>query len=74
MIGIILYILSGFINFFIFYKKHNQQLQDRIKSYELIIECKEFWIIYIAPWFWFITLPGYILWQIMEKVYKLINK
>lgn len=74
MIGIILYIIIGFIFLFILYKKYNLQLQERKKSFDTPIEYKEFWIIYILPVFWIVSMPLMLLWIIMDKIYQLINK
>lgn len=74
MMGFILYMLIAFIVLFIFYKKYNPILKERKKeSYDALIEYKEFWIIYILPFFWIVAAPLIILWAIMEKIYNKFN-
>lgn len=74
--GFLVYLICGFITFFVLYKKYWHILLERKreKHYGDLVDFKEFWIVVIPPFIWFLAIPAYFLWAILEKIYKLFNK
>lgn len=75
MIYFILYLFIVFIVFFFMFKKHYQNLTDRLDSYDDVwLKYKEGWMITFVPIFWILSIPLIILWNILEIIYeKLTN-
>ena len=71
--GFWIYLLIGFVIFFFMYKKYWHVMLERKKTYDAWPEYKEFWIVALTSVFWPLTLPGYIIWQLLEKLYNKFN-
>ena len=72
---IILYLFISFIILFVMYKKHHEELEDHLSSYDLYLEKWLFWKYYVfVPLCWIIIIPLYFIWQLFEIIYKKLNK
>ena len=69
----LLYLLVAFVVFFFMYKKFWDKVENR-KKYSAWIDVPQFWAIVLVPLFWPLSLPGYLLWQLLEKLYINLNQ
>lgn len=70
---ILLYLFIAFIIFFFTYKRKIEDFENEdIGRYSttLWIERKSFWIIFLVPTFWIVSIPIVIMWVILEKIYN----
>jgi len=72
--AITLYIFISFIVCFISWKKYSKQLYDDTKGpYDNWIESKYFWYILVITLFWYVVIPGIILWKVLDYIYNRLN-
>ena len=78
---LLLHLFIGFIVFFFMWKKHEKEFKRKTTpkagySYadKAWMETKEFWLMLLVPLFWPLSLPGLLIWRILEIIYTNLNK
>lgn len=76
---IIGYIIIGFIFSFFTYKKFETSILEkrnpnRYNNKSIYLEIMEVWYCIAVFLFWWVIIPAYILWQLLDLIYNKFNK